>query len=133
MKISRSCSMMVGFLLLYGTTGCIQLPAAKFGGVAAPPPSPSQIAACQKTRTWHNIWTMSGVIWGALSGAGGGLESLTSDKTAQTGIAIAAAGAGVLALISTTAAGFDADSFSQNNCQDILSAAQSAGMLSPKK
>jgi hypothetical protein len=109
--------------------GCIHAPTA--GSLAVTPgvPSPTQaqIDACEKTRTWHNVWTIMGTVSGALSGAGGGAETIVQDnKTAVTGIAIGSAAFGVLATVAATAAGMEADAYSTANCQTVLSQAPAA-------
>lgn len=107
--------------------GCIHAPT---GGMAVAPgtpaPSPTAVAACQKERTWHNIWTVSASLFGGLAGAQGTVDAVVTDKTAQTGIGIGAAATGVLAAISATAAGIEADSYATDNCQVILMQAASA-------
>jgi hypothetical protein len=114
--------------LCLGTMGCIHAPARGSLSVSpgVPGPTQAQIDACEKTRTWHNVWTITGTIFGATSGAGGGAEALTNDKTAQTGIAIGAAASGVIATVAATAAGIESDAYATANCQTILSQAPAA-------
>ncbi len=109
--------------------GCIHAPARGSFAVSpgVPGPTQAQIDACEKTRNWHNAWTILGTVSGALSGAGGGAEAIVQDdKTATTGIAISAAGFGVLATVAATAAGIEADAYSTANCTTILSQAPAA-------
>jgi hypothetical protein len=114
--------------LMLAATGCISVHPSKFGLPAGTPaPTPAQIDSCEKTRTWHNVWTMLGTVFGAGAGAGGTASAITQDKTAQEAVAISAAGSGLLAAISTTAAGIEADNYSTDNCPAILSAAASMG------
>lgn len=124
------CLPLLGVLLV----GCIHEPLAAhpLGGPAnaPPPPDPARVASCKSTRSWHNAWVLAGTVFGGLSGAGGAADALSSDKGVQTGIGIGVISAGVLAAISSTAAGFTADSYATDNCQQILQQAADASWSS---
>ena len=109
--------------------GCIHAPqghARTLGATAMTPPNPAQVAACEKTRNWHNAWVLSGTILAGLAGAGGGVSGFDSDKTVQTGVGISAIAAGVLAAISTGAAGIESDTYATNGCPAVLLAQANA-------
>jgi hypothetical protein len=105
--------------------GCIHEPVA--GSLAVAPgtsgPSAQQVSSCRTTRTWHNIWTIAGTVFGGAAGAQGTADAVVKDQTTQTAIGIGVASAGVLAAISAAAAGIEADAYSTDNCQAILSQA----------
>jgi hypothetical protein len=114
--------------LSLGATGCITIHPPKYGASSSTPaPSQVQISSCESTRNWHNAWTMMGAVFGAGAGASGTADAITTDHTAQVGIGIGVAASGLLAAISTTAAGITADTYATDNCAAILSAAFSTG------
>ncbi len=102
--------------------GCIKEPVGVHLVGAAPttPPDPARVASCKSTRTWHTIWVLSGSIFGGAAGAGGGAAAGFDNTNVKTGIAIGVAASGLLAAISTAAAGIEADQYSTDNCQQIL-------------
>lgn len=107
--------------------GCIRAPTAHpHLGIATAPPPPALVPACQTLRTWQNVWVVSGTILSALGGSAGGAEALSTDKGYQTGVAIGALAAGVLAAVATTAAGIDASSYALDDCQVVLQQAADA-------
>jgi hypothetical protein len=114
--------------------GCIHRPAADHllgtepGVTPPPPPTQAVVDACEKTRTWHNVWTLLGSGFAAVAGAEGAEDALTSNKTVQTGVGIGTIAAGVIAAVSGTAAGITSDTYSTANCSQILLAAANAGM-----
>jgi hypothetical protein len=104
--------------------GCIHEPTAVVGlAPGTPAPNPRQISSCENTRNWHNIWTIAATIFGGGAGAQGAVDAADSDKKVQTAMGIGAAATGILAAVSTLAAGMDADAFSTDNCETILSEA----------
>lgn len=117
--------MQVGFAILFGcTVSCIGRPEPRMGLATAPsPPTATQVSNCESTRTWHNIWTMTGTVFGGLAGASGAADSVTQDKNAQLGIGIGVATSGVIAAVAAAAAGIEADNYSTENCTVVLSAA----------
>jgi hypothetical protein len=114
----------VALVLCLPLVGCIHAPQAQhlLGASSMPPPSPAAVASCEKTRTWHNVWTMSGVVFGGVAGAGGGIDAAVSNKGVQEGMGVTAVVAGVLAAVSTAAGGFESDTYSTNNCAAVLQA-----------
>ena len=104
--------------------GCIHAPQGQhlLGATQAAPPSPAAVASCEKTRTWHNTWTLGGMVLGGVAGAGGSVDAVDSNKGVQTAMGITAAVAGVLAVASTAAGGIEADIYSTNNCAAVLQA-----------
>lgn len=121
----------LGLVVVLGmsSVGCIHEPMAQHlmgGPPAPPPPDQSRVAACEKTKNWHNAWVLMGTIFGGIAGSGGAADALSTDKNVQTGIGIGVVASGVLAAVSSTAAGFEADTYSTNNCQQILQQAADA-------
>ncbi len=135
MKVRRENAMKISFMLMFGLLpGCIGMPQPKMGaGPGAVPPTPQQVSNCQTTRTWHNAWTLLGTVFGGVGGASGTAETLTQDKTAQTGIAIGIAGAGLVAAVSAAAAGIESEAYATQNCNAVLSASAYAGAAEPEK
>lgn len=119
--------------LVLALTGCIRAPAAGGLGVApgTPAPSPQQVSSCETTRTWHNIWTISASLFGAAAGAQGGADAISTNHDVQVGIGIGVAASGLLAAVSATAAGMEADTYSTNNCQTVLSQAANVSSAGP--
>jgi hypothetical protein len=119
-------------VLALGLVGCIHEPTgehllgAKLGDAAPPPPSPALVASCQTTRTWHNMWVLTGSVFGGAGGLTGAAATISSNTTVQQGIAIGAIAAGLFGAISTAAAGITADSYATENCQQILQQAAAA-------
>jgi hypothetical protein len=115
--------------------GCIHKPSAQHlmgavpGAVQAPPPNPALVSSCETTRTWHNIWVLSGTVFGALGGAGGTADAISTDKNFQTGVDVGLIAAGVLGAISSGAAGITADTYSTDNCAQILQQAANASVV----
>lgn len=118
---------LIGVTLL-ALTGCIHEPVARLAAPVNVTPDTAQVAACEKTRTWHNIWVFSGITLGAVSGAGGGVDAVVSDKTAQEAVGITAVVAGILAAVSTGAAGIEADSYATSDCAVVLQANTNANL-----
>jgi hypothetical protein len=114
------------------SVGCIHEPVAlhlmggPLGTAPPPAPDPARVASCKTTKNWHNAWILAGTIFGGLSGAGGAADAISSDKGVQTGVGIGVISAGVLAAISSTAAGFTSDTYATDNCQQILQQAADA-------
>jgi hypothetical protein len=90
---------------------------------AVEPPTPAQVASCKSTRSWHNFWILSSAILGGAGGATGAGAAISDDKTVQEGVAIGAVSAGILAAFSTAEAGITADTYSTNNCVQVLQSA----------
>ncbi len=74
---------------------------------------------------WHNVWTLLGASLGGVAGASGPADAVTTNKTAQEGIGIGIAAAGVLAAVSVAAAGIESSNYATRNCQTILSQSNS--------
>ena len=131
----RSLAGLVSTVLALGLVGCIHEPTgehllgAKLGDAPPPPPAPALVASCQSTRTWHNIWVLAGSVFGGAGGLTGAAATISSNSTVQEGIAIGAVTAGLIGAVSTAAAGITADSYSTQNCQQILQ--QSAAASAP--
>ena len=107
------------------SAGCLHVPQGQahlMGATMTQAPNPVQLASCEKTRTWHNVWVISGTILGGLAGAGGGVSGLDSDKNVQLGVGISAIVAGVMAAVSTAVAGVESDTYATNGCPAILQA-----------
>ena len=104
--------------------GCIHAPQGQhlLGASQAAPPSPAAVASCEKTRTWHNTWTLGGMVLGGIAGAGGGVDAVDSNKSVQTAVGVTAVVAGVLAAAATAAGGIEADTYSTNGCAAVLQA-----------
>lgn len=110
-------------VLLTALPGCIGRPPARTPGLLGGPatPSPKQVSDCESLRTQHNAWVLLGTIFGTVAGAGGSAAGFVqNDHDMQLGIGIGAAASGLLGAISTTVAGFSADSYSTKNCNDVL-------------
>lgn len=126
MRVPRQYAMSVGFSILFGIPlSCIRYPTAQpeLTAMGTPPPSPAQVSACETTRSWHNIWTMTGTVFGGAAGASGTVNALTQDKNAQLGLSIGVATSGIVAAVAAAAAGFEADNYSTQNCSVVLSRA----------
>lgn len=108
------------------TVGCIHEPTMDSVGAPAPgtppPPAPpaAAVSSCETTRTWHNIWVLSGTVFGGLGGSGATVDALSSDHNVQTGLSIGVAAAAVLGGLATAAAGITSDTYATDNCQQIL-------------
>ena len=104
--------------------GCIKTPQSQFviGAPAVAPPSPTLVAACNKTQDWHNVWVVAGSILGGLGGAGGTVSGFTSDQTAKTGIAIGAGASGFLGGLAAVSAGLEAARYASLGCDAALRA-----------
>jgi len=117
---------LLALLLCLPLVGCIHAPQGQHllgaSSASLPPPSPAAVASCEKTRTWHNAWTLGGMVLGGVAGAGGSVDAVDSNKGVQTAMGITAAVAGVLAVASTAAGGIEADIYSTNNCAAVLQA-----------
>jgi hypothetical protein len=122
--------------------GCIREPTSNLMGAPAPgtppPPAPpaSEVQACESTRTWHNVWVLSGTVLGGIGGAGGTVTAVDSNDShnVQVGLGIGIAAAAVLGGLATAAAGITADNYSTDNCPSILqqqAAAAAAALFSP--
>jgi hypothetical protein len=112
-------------------TGCIRLPHAPnppAGSTLGPAPTPEQVSSCNKTRNWHNTWVILGTTFGGLAGSGGAADALTTDRTAQTAVGVSVIASGILAAVSTAAAGIEAQTYAEGNCATILSEAVAAGI-----
>lgn len=111
-----------GLAIVVLLSGCIHEPMGVHlvGAPPGPPPNPTKVAACKKTRFWHNFWVLSGSLFGGAAGASGGASAISDNQNVKTGVAIGAAGAGVMAAVATTAAGIEADEYTTDNCQQIL-------------
>jgi hypothetical protein len=111
--------------------GCIHKPTADHlladSPNPPPPPSPTAVAACEKTREWQNIWTITGTLASGLAGSGGAADALDKNTTVQTGVGVTVIVMGVLAAVSTTASGIDANTYATDNCSSILQQAANAG------
>jgi hypothetical protein len=110
--------MKLSLLLPFLACGCLHAPARH--GLMATPPSPAAIAACQKTQTFHNVWSWTGAITGGLAGLGGAATADLSDQTTKVVTGLSAAGMGLVAGLASVAAGLEADAFSQKNCAVLL-------------
>ena len=109
--------------LCLALVGCIHSPKGSLSAVpGTPAPTQAQITSCEKTRTAHNTWTVLAGVFGGVAGAQGAADTVTSNKTAQTGIGIGVAVSGVMALVSTTVASMEASDYATANCNAVLSA-----------
>lgn len=113
--------------------GCIHKPVARHpmgaSATSTQAPDPAQVASCEKTRTWHNVWILSGTVFGGVASSGGAADALTTNKNVQTGVGVGVIAAGILAATSAAAAGITADTYATGNCQQILQ--QSADAAPP--
>ncbi len=114
-------------LLILGTVGCIttpRVPSPAAGGLKLTPPvtapNPALVASCQSTQNWHNALILLGSVLGGSSGVTAAIDTSTTNQTAKNGIDIGAAIAAGIAATSTVVAGFEANTFAQNNCENIL-------------
>jgi hypothetical protein len=102
--------------------GCIHAPERLIGASPnASPPDPRLVSSCENLKTWHNVWSMLGTGFSALSAGGGGIEPTIHNTNVQTEVAVGAAISGTLSVIAGAAAGIDADAYANKNCNEILS------------
>jgi hypothetical protein len=111
-------------LVILLATGCI--PAAYPKAFTVTAATPTEVASCKNTQSWHNAWVVLGAVLGAASGAGGGITSQLTDTGQKLGVGIAAASSGALAALATAFAGVTAGTFSENNCPTVLQQAANA-------
>jgi hypothetical protein len=115
-------------LLAAMLVGCIREPTSNLMGAPAPgtpppqPPPASEVQSCESTRTWHNIWVLSGTLFAGIGGAGGTVSAIDANDShnVQVGLGIGIAAAAVLGGLATAAAGITADNYSTDNCPAIL-------------
>lgn len=108
--------------LVVGACGCLSSAPL----VPVTPANTAQISACETTATDHNALVVGDfALTGGATGLGaiGALESGTQTKT---DFAIAAAGAGAVAIVASSLIALTASSFASNQCSGLVGALPSA-------
>lgn len=104
------------FLVAVCLTGCLSSAPV----VTQTPANAAQIASCENTATMHNDLLIGDFVLTA-SGAGlGTVGALASDTTTKTDLAIAAAGVGAAAVLTSALVGLTTSNFQNSKCGDVV-------------